>query len=383
MRIAIITWFKGYNYGTKLQAYALQNYLKNKGNEVRLINYEGNPSDIQKEKISIKEHPFYRMHNKIKKKYTEKKFNKLKNKYNLEFDKRLQNADEFLFSDANLTEQIKTDMDFKRLNNYFDAFICGSDQIWNPQILNGRYFLNFVDEDKLRISYAASTSLRYFSEFAQKWMKSWISKFTSIGLREEIGVNMVSQLIADEKNLKIQHVCDPTLLLSREEWSSLSNKNIIPDKPYCVIYYLSDNRLHNDVLKFISKEMNLCPIIIPMTANTLKKANKKNIEYGPREFLALIENADFVLTDSFHAMIFSLIFKKQFLILKRSSDKNPYSQNERLVGILRMLGIEDRVINKKKDIQKNYNKVIKYELINSKLEKFIESSKKFLEDSLS
>ena len=379
MNIAIITWFKGYNYGTKLQAYALQAYLKKEGHNVDLINYSTKSEDIVREKSKVGIAAFYRLQKKIKQIKEQQALEKKKKVFLREFGIRLENSDEFLFSSATMTKEIATASDFDNLNNDYDVFICGSDQIWNPQILNGRYYLNFV-KDNLKIAYAASTSVNVYSEFQKRVVSNWISNFYAIGVRESKGTEIIRSMVTE--NTAVKNVCDPTLLLPMEHWKTLSNPNVVPNEKYFLVYFIGSSKWHMEAIDYLKNCLNIKFIILPMTAQTIEISNKEWITYGPREFLALFENAEFVLTDSFHAMMYSLIYKKQFSVLLQFNPKNPYSQDGRLTGILNKIGLLDRIVKNRAQLNDNIYNQINYDYVSGILDLYIKESKDFLRRSL-
>lgn len=357
-KVATITWHTYNNYGGVLQAYALRQAIIQLGyNKVDIIDYNPN---IQRKKITKKD--IYRKlllrQEYIKKLIKEKneKFDKFR-KDNFTFTRKCDNATELFL-----------------LNDQYDKFICGSDQIWAPTLYNENYFLSFVNNDSKKISYAPSMGLTTIeNRYVKENIRKLVSKFESISIREEKG----KEIIKEFTNKDIEVVLDPTLLLNKEEW----NKNFeLEDskKDYIVFYCLGSNKKHYKTAKKIAKSLNMELKIIPGDVFDYKKEGLQNA--SPEEFLKLIYNASMVITDSFHGTIFSINFNIPFVTLKRFKD-NKFSQNSRIYNILKKVNLEERI----------YNDNLKYFVENTKVDfaacnKIIEqerkNSLKFLQSSL-
>lgn len=380
MKIGIITWFDNLNYGTALQCFAMQKYLKNSFNaDVFIINYHPSDSDYIKPLSQKKEHIFYKIGNKIKEAiYSDSKaYNKsINSTYAEELAKKRKSFSDFL-SNVSFTEEITSENDFNKLEKNIDLFICGSDQIWNPNILNGRYYLNFV-KNKLKIAYAVSFGIGYLPKYSHKYIEYFLKDFNAIGLRE---TTCKKQLQTITQNNNIEVVCDPTFLLETECWKKLKSNKLTNDK-YFVSYFLGDTSISKKAIKTAEKELGINNIILPATNNMLKKANRENITYGPAEFLELIYNSEFVLTDSFHAVCFSLIFEKNFCVLPKHRKSNPFKQNSRIESLLNIVGLSDRLIYNLNDFEKLLNSPVDYSDVRTKLNKYINSSKQFLDNNI-
>lgn len=358
MKNAILTWFDFNNYGTKLQAYALQKYLNNNGYETFVVKYLSEKRNNKNKDIKTKIFNFM-----IKKSLDKKnkKFENFTNKY------------------IQLTNQINKE-DLEELNSEYDNFIVGSDQIWNPNFFDETYFLNFVSSNKKLISYAPSFGVsEILDEEKKEKIKLLLKRFNSISVREEKGSKIVENLI----DYRPKIVLDPTFLLDAGEWTNLieNEKNIKPKKKkYILCYFLGEKKFYWEYVKKIKKETGYNVIIIPMTRKAYLKNERIEKDVGPIDFLNLIKNAEIVCTDSFHGAVFSIIFEKNFSILKRFEDKDTNSQNSRIDNLVNILGIKEVLVSDNNtDIKARINN---YEKVNNKLKEQIEKSKMYLKEAL-
>lgn len=376
MKIAIITWFENLNFGTALQAYALQKYLKDSfGADVSLINYSPNKKD-QLHSIKQKTHRLaYRAFKKIKSCFYDeyKRYDKLmETTYFEEKVKRESLFNSFLAENIAFTERVKSREDLNGLNNEFDLFICGSDQIWNPINLNGVYFLDFVKE-KIKLSYAASFGMNYIPKYADDYIREYLKDFKGISIREGTCKNELEK-ITDKK---VSVVCDPTFLISPESWEKLQSQNSF-DKKYFVTYFLGDTKFNRKAIKSAESKFHLSNLIIPNTEYAVNISKKENIALGPKDFISAIYNSEFVLTDSFHAVCFSIMFKKNFCVLEKQKGYNPFRQNSRIESLLNILGISERFVKNSSRLEKAMSTPIDYNAVYKRLDKYIEASKCYL-----
>ncbi|MGM9877707.1 MAG: polysaccharide pyruvyl transferase family protein [Bacilli bacterium] len=323
-KVGVITWFSYDNYGSILQAYALQKTLKNHNYQSDLINYY--PRNIR---VNF----FKRISNfSLIDRLIFKKENNIQNIKNIfeEFRK-----DEFTFS-----SYCRTLTDLYKLNDEYDSFICGSDQIWAPTLFDERYFLDFVYDDNKKISYAPSFGLPNIeNEMVKKKISKLISNIKYLSVREMNG----QKIINDICNKKAKLVLDPTLLLNKEEWESFCVD--IKEKDYILCYFLTRNKSKIKLAKKMAKKFNKEVLLIPIDNKDYLEKNVKVLKkIGPKEFVSYIKNASLVITDSYHGSIFSLNLNIPFIVIKRFKD-NALSQNSRIYSILKLMNLESRLYN--------------------------------------
>lgn len=364
MKIAIITWCNYHNYGTYLQAYALQAFLRKYNHEVSILD------DYQ---YSVKLPSFVKTKILIKKLIKQVFFHS-----SLTDDKLDRSSDALyeLFKQKYL--QIDSDVrQLEQLDGHYDAYICGSDQIWNPCVFDrvGHefYFASFGKKPK--IAYAPSIGVKEIPNEYKEHFSKLISDFAFLSTREK----NASEILKDLSGRCVETVVDPTLLLSRQDWYQLvspSEKTL----PYIFVYLLTYNQTYIDRVYEYSERYNLkirmvkpCGINIPIAG--VEAA-------GPLEFLKLISNASVVMTDSFHAVLFSIIYKKQFVVFKRFKDTNRSSQNSRIENLLSMIKRQNCFVDE--DTLSKIGEVKKFDFdeIDKKLAPYVNKSKDYLLNAL-
>lgn len=361
-KIAILTQPLGHNYGGILQAYALQKILKDLGHKVTTIDRQ-NKKGILKTLRYLKNATYGRIVKKRKPFFTKK-----------QIDYIYKNTIQFIHSNINRSEYIDNTLDLKshfHKNNY-DVIIVGSDQTWrpiySPNIYN--YFLDFLqDNNKIRkISYAASfgTDKWEFSDIETKKCKNLIQQFDAIAIREYSAINLCN----DYLNTNAQLVLDPTLLLKKEDYINIIDTSVIDLKRVNGIFAYVLDRTDNKA-KIIEKASSFLGLSV--FTNQPKEvygvSNSYKIEdylYPPVEgWLNAFLKADFIIADSFHGIVFSILFNKNFIAIG-----NRDRGLARFKSLLKLFNLEDRLIEEEEEkLPENllFDK-IDYEKVNSILE---------------
>lgn len=378
-KIGIITITVGeilnkYNYGNKLQNYAMQAQLKELGYDSETIIYEPIIPDYTKkmqENSTKYKFEFCQFIDDlirvIKRKVLRKRIDflsELRTKKFKEFnEKNIKFSPHKYKHSDNLNELVKQ----------YDLFVAGSDQIWNPYYegYNSFYFMDFAPENR-RITYAPSFGVSVIPDEIKAAYKERLSSLKYLSIREDIG----KELLKREFGLDAQFVCDPVFLLDKDEWIKICSKRNIKEK-YIAVYLLGKKSLETkkQILK-ISKELNIKVIDIYTWDNP-------NSQFaGPNEFLSLIYNCEFLITDSFHGTAFSIIFDKPVIIVDRnaSNKKSQYKMNSRIDSILRLVNLDERI--KIEEIYKNPRGIFDIKYNRKELNKLINESKNYLEMTL-
>ena len=316
---AIITICDNNNYGNRLQNYALHKVLESIGvSNVTLYDEKENTV-----KARVK---FF-----IKNIVPTKNINRLRR---VSFE---------IFTRRNIKNKYVNLSELQKLNNEFDYFIVGSDQIWNYNFGHAldKDFLKFTQYHKT-ISYAPSFGI---SEIEDEWKEKiadGLNHIKYISVRENQGANIIKDLTGRDA----QVVLDPTLLLSKNEWEEIQSKpEKMTSKKYILTYFLGEKsiQLKNEINyiknKYDLEVVNLCDI-----------EDKEYYSCGPSEFLYLFNNSELVITDSFHACVFSIIFGKPFYVFDRNS-KGMKSMNSRLDTLLSTFKQEQRKVNSLENIK--------------------------------
>lgn len=269
----------------------------------------------------------------------------------------------------------------KESNKNYDTFICGSDQLWLPSNLGSHFYtLEFANSNKNKISYATSFGVSQIPWFQKRNTKKYLNKLSFISCRENKGAEIIKNLTGRDA----QVVCDPTMLLQRDEWDKLIKKERIIKEKYIFCYFLGINHEHRKLAKQLQKKTGYKIVTIPF----LDHYYEEDIDFGDYQmfdvdagdFVNLIRNAEFVLTDSFHGSIFSILYEKQFITFKRFSDNSKNSRNSRINSLFKIMNLSDRIY--KEDIYKSITKTIDYKKVEKNLNNIRNNSTTFLKNAL-
>lgn len=330
MKIGIITITDGQNYGNRLQNFALQETLKKFGvqaDTIKRLTFR-NVTGMDRVKLYIKNFvKFFVCPKAITSFYIRKyKF--------YQFNKKYIHFSNYFLKDNHASDKLKDSYNF---------FICGSDQIWNPYI---RIAYDDIENafavfayDYQRISYAASFGISEIPEKCIEQYKRLINGMRLISVREVKGVDIVKKLTDKEAQL----VLDPTMLLSKEEWIRIEKKpRWYENEKYILTYFLGGrNGNVKRIINDISAKNNLK--IINLEIEFLANNQVENSNYytaSPEEFIYLIHHCDFMMTDSFHGSVFSIIFEKAFGVFERKLTEKNNNMSSRIVSLLSMFGLQ-------------------------------------------
>lgn len=356
MRIGILTFHRALNFGAVLQCYALQTALEKYNIEVEIIDYHN-------EFIQNFYSPFYI------EKYNLKKIAYMvyafKSKY-------IRNRTFQTFRENNLhvSPERYTKHNISDANSRYDAIIVGSDQVWNLDQTAGdiNYLLSFAEKGK-KHSYAASFGIDSIPQNVKQIYYEKLQDFKEISVRESSGVKIIEDILGIEAK---QHI-DPTLLLEPSDWEKIANRGIKEYEKYICVYkinmskcyeYAEELRRRTGIRVIVIKPDKTCPVHFIRYKNA-----------SPEEFLSLIKNAEYVVTDSFHGIVFSTVFKKKFVTCLDSRINN---KNTRITEILKAYGLEKRMISST-DILSVIDQEIDYDKMNAKLSKEKQVAFKYLE----
>lgn len=361
--IYITTFQNAYNYGAVLQCYALQETIKKYEKNVQVINYDNNEiSDFYK--------VFFRPRtNNLFKKYFKSTLSALY--YYKRLKNRNKSFESFISENINLTKLMKYEEIINMKLSKNDLLITGSDQVWNTNLTNGFddiYFLNFSEVQKM--SYAASIGRNKINSKDIEKIKDTLNKYKYISVREETGKKLLNEII--DKNIDV--VLDPTLLLNKEDWEKhLSNKRII-SKDYIFVYMPNPECIK--IAKNIAKKENLK--IVNISKKTLFGTREINkFDANPFDFIELLRDAKYIVTSSFHATVFSILFEKKFFVVP------PQGVSSRITDLLNKIGLIDRCLNDYNDFKlKKYLEDINYENVEKILYLEREKSLNALKDNL-
>lgn len=372
MKIGTMTWLHNGNYGSILQAYALQKFLISNGYDNTLINYK---PDIKSKIINL-----IKNRNSLLLFIEKLEANKVKMACTdlAALDEKKKKFESFLNSNCILTEPYTNPSELLKANGMFDTYICGSDQIWSPMLFNPLYYLSYVDNKYKKIAYAPSFGVSKIPKKKQYAISKLLRTFDHISIREQQGAAIVNNFIGKTTSV----VLDPTVLLDRDEWDSIVAKVNI-STPYILCYFLGEKSEYWKSVEKLANLMNYRIVIIPVNADAYKQKHELMISTGPAEWVNLIKNASLICTDSFHGCLFSIIYTKDFYVFKRFSDKKATSQNSRVYNILNMVGLKNRLIDDECNISKSEVPIRNYDIVQNILNRERIKSKEWLFTALS
>ena len=392
MKTATITWVTYNNYGTVLQAYALQRELLELGHENEIID-DGEVVDEQtrRNRAGQKKPTAQRivpkqnescirraLHAILNPKKMERVLSARYNrtKYEFPFYASQEAVSEFK-KRALITRKVSIDS-LESLSEQYDAFIVGSDQVWSlrEHAFNPYFFLDFVTGRK--VAYAPCLGMDQIPDSMEQILKRLLSDFCALSVREKESAVQLAELTGRE----VSWVVDPTILRGREGWLKDIEYVENPVKSrYLLCYFLESNPWYFEQVKIVAKKLRLRPVLIPSRWDHVSSEYVIRERIGPLEFVSLFQNADFVLTDSYHGSIFSLIFEKDFQYLERFREWDPSSQNIRIHSLFDALGINEMIVLQGQNAI--HNPKINWPEVRERLEVLRRDSELYLISSLS
>lgn len=361
MKIKTITCHDVYNCGASLQAYALMKYLQRLGHDVEIIDYKPNYLSQHYKLCSIN-NPKYKKNIILMLAYI-----LLKLPERLLSLKRKWNFDNFKYTYLNITKQrYSSNEDLKHNLPDADVYFAGSDQIWNTLFKNGKdpaFYLDFVPDDRIKASYAASFATEDISCVYMEEISKRLKRLDAISVRESSGLDIL-KTCGIENGIQ---VLDPVFLLHKYEWVKMCVETPNRDN-YLFVYDFDESSLIQQIAMRIASENNLKIY----TVFKSKYADKHIKNITPREFVSYIKNAKYVLSNSFHATAFSIIFEKQFLVVNRNENINT-----RMRDLLLDLKIDKRLISNKNKLEDELTP-INYDVVLKKIDILISKSKKYI-----
>jgi hypothetical protein len=370
--IGIITYHHYYNYGTMLQAYALQKKVASLGYVSELIDFkqDNSLSKEEKMKLRIRRFPIY-----VKEfeKYfilanSKEKIKQKKQKFEDFYNKCLVVGKQKYTNTAQLIENPPQ----------YDAYIVGSDQTWNPYVANSpeAFYLPFVSSDSKKGSYGPSLAVSKLTEEQKILYKDRLCGFAYLSCRESEGASLLEKVTGK----KVVPVVDPTLLLTGQEWNNLTSQDEIEDE-YILTYFLGDKKEHRKFVAQLSESTGLRVVSLPHSYLDIKNNKIEKIWGGPKEFLSLIRNASVVCTDSFHGTMFSINFNTNFYSFCKMDDDFADSENSRLYCALELFGLSHRLVKNGVEAPTKIEP-INFKSVNNILEQKRRESMKYLVEML-
>lgn len=371
MKIGILTFHFADNYGAVLQTYALETYVRQLGHEVEIINYQpdymtnGGRFRFPRSKRDLYANATIM-------------FIKLSNLRSV-FTGKARNAAFMAFRTKylNTAQREYTTLDQLRSETpVYDAYICGSDQIWNPPARVGvdpAYYLDFCPKTCRRISYAASFGGANIENIYRKDIGELLAGLDAISVREESGLKLVESLAGRNASW----VPDPTLLLN--DYQSVTADPEGDD--FVFSYCLRGNDSIAEIQRFVAIMFN-SQVVLPYNSQQRWSSDGKVVHLGPSEWLGHIRYAHAVVTNSFHGTVFSILFQKPFITIPLAGrNKN---LNERVMSLLARLGLTDRLMfgTQEADVKRLLGVPIDWEDVHNRLQAWRVEAQEYLINAL-
>lgn len=347
IKIATITTQGALNYGAVLQAYALSTYLNGAGYHCEILDYRPNYVKESYRLIKAPHSPsgvllagFQALH------YQERKMRKQR------FEQFQKEYLRTTYEKATQREELTA------LANEFDLLICGSDQIWNPKLhhFDEAYFLSYPEITVKRMAYAASFGQDSLDDDSKKEIARRIARIERFGCREFSAKKIVEELSGRDAEM----VLDPVFLLSAETWRSVKKAFDHKDENYILGYFLSNPGHSIKAACSYAHSAGRKLYSIGFSPRDVGNDAVNCYDLGPQEFLSAVDDAEMVVTNSFHATAFSIIFHKQFFT-RISSGAD--SRNDRMLSLLKQLGLEDRIFTDETAEIIDFTRQIDYEAV--------------------
>lgn len=327
-KIGILTFHRAVNYGAVFQTYALQRSFEKKGVVCEVIDYHNH----------VIEDYYYSI---WKKNASMKRKVKALLEYPLQ-NMRNQGFIKFRECFLKLSEKKYNRLDVKESNTVYQSFVTGSDQVWNLQCTGKdmSYYLDFV-KDRRKYSYAASFGKADKTDQAYREAAKQIVDFSRVSVREQNGKDIIQSVLQKECRVDV----DPVFLLEKEEWEKLADTSMVPDKKYLLLYTVDLNERVYNAAKKMSQQFELPLYVITLRNKYIPSTQNCRLikKCSPEAFLGYILKADKIVTNSFHGTAFSILFNKEFFLV-RNANKNTALDNTRLDTLIGNFDLGNRIV---------------------------------------
>ncbi len=391
-KIGLVTVTYVNNFGSHLQSFALQQVIRALGYDLEIITPEGLTKDINKRRLKYLLGRFYDM-NELGS-YLSLFKKRLAVKVDKSFAKTLSQRNK-MFSDFTQKEYVISPItnSWEELNSLcsnYSSVVIGSDQNWRPaNIAGGYYTIEYVPDNVNKVAYSTSFGISRVIPTQREKARYFLNRINHISVREDSGRKIIKDLL--DRDVPV--VCDPTILVKKEEWEhyiktkSQSDLSEITQTPYILCYFLGENPMHRRFAQKLKKKTGFRIVSILYGEGRYYMESEEFYDIalsslGPLDFVNLISKAQYVCTDSFHGCAFSLIFKKELYAFYKSSKNSKMSVNDRLDSMLGWAGVKRRIINDEVDITDSLLEPIDYGEVEKRIEEKREMSMQFLRNSL-
>ena len=326
-KAGIITFLHNDNFGSALQAYALQRVVRELGLDCEHIDYQPDRNEKIRNLLTSGNSPRLILDGLRKKKVrAEQAGARGKSKA----------IPAFYAREMRLSPVCRNRAELRKAAGRYDLLLCGSDQIWNPVWMNPAYFLDFAVEGQPRIAYAASLGVKELNHPKKENMLRKLTEgFQAVSVREEEGAELLYRITGNKPEV----MPDPVCLLTPEEWmepETRARKGFIPEgEPYVLCYFIGNQPSYWERVEALRKETGYRVLVLPVTAKSYQSGRTLLDGAGPAEFLTAVRHAGVFCTDSFHGLVFGTLFGVRTVPLRRYREDDPESKNSRVDHFLR------------------------------------------------
>lgn len=366
VKVSLITLHRLFNYGSVLQAYASKKLFENHGCEVEIVDYIteqrtnkrlffGMPENFSGNIIKKYVYLFLKSFSVIIKKLT---------------------FGGFIKKNCNLTQKkyIKAE-DIIACPPEADVYVTGSDQVWNSKYNEGidkGFFLEYVPKDKKAIAFVSSFGKTELDESEKDLTREYLKKYSAISVREDDAAKIINDL-----GYSAEWLIDPTLQIDKSEWLGIASKRLIKEKYLILMLLYNEDNGATEYARRIADEKGLKLVKLSWDLTKPALVDKLMTHRPPQDFLSLFYNAEFVVTNSFHGLAFSINFNKQFVVVRRSEF------NSRIESLLRLTGLEKRLVSSIEEAISRSSEAIDYDPVNKKLYEERNRAKEFIINAIS
>ena len=315
--IGIITFLHNDNFGSALQAYALQRTVRELGYECIHLDYHPDRIEKIRNMLMSGNSPKLILDG-IRKREVRADQNGARRKS--------EAIPAFYRKRMCLSAPCRNQKELKKASRNCDLLLCGSDQIWNPVWLNPAYFLTFAGQDMPKAAYAASLGVSQLPKQSKiRKIRRWTKDFRAVSVREQEGAELLKQMTGRMADV----MPDPVCLLSAAEWNEIAGR-APAGEPYLLCYFIGNNPDYWERVKKLQQETGLRTVVLPVTAESYRSGYELLDGAGPEEFLAAVRNAACFCTDSFHGLVFGTLFGTRTVLIRRYREDDPESKNSRV-----------------------------------------------------
>jgi len=321
--VGILTFLHNDNYGSALQAYALQRAVREAGFECEHLDYRPDRAEKVRNLLRSGNSPKLILDGLRKRGVKAEQ---------AQARRKSRAIPDFYARYMRLSAPCRNGAELREAGKKHGILLCGSDQIWNPVWLNENYFLTFAEPGQRKMAYAASLGISSLQSRTKAGkIRRWTADFEAVSVREEEGAILFEQMTGRKPEV----MPDPVCLLSADEWNGIADG--APDgEDYLLCYFIGENEGYWDEVRRIARESGMRVLVIPVTAESYRSGYELLGGIRPEGFLGAVRGAARLVTDSFHGLVFGSIFGVPVTALRRDREGDPESKQSRVENFLRL-----------------------------------------------